>query len=283
MRARHVFVGLDIDNTIINHDASRESRIVWNGGGPAIWASCMLALKNTGKEKNIIVHFGIATAKPKYLSQQNALLNKRGDDLSQAVEEALHSIIEQDLIYFTNGQSKVWHALFLAQRVLSSKYNVPVNDFDIWIIDDAEGNIQDIHNWKVHARFYRAIHARDLCVQPIDVQKKLIASYFRNIGITLGVYREQQVIPYNFFAQRLGINEIQKFLLPGDEEIAREVVSTISSQTNVHSNITSQPNLFPSLSLVAERKKLIPEEEEALLTYFKENAGKEQSSVSCSR
>lgn len=130
MITRYVCLLLDIDDTVAGFNSSRNS-VYWNGGSSEIWKEFLEHLKNAAREKGIGMLYGIATFK------------KSHDLISIKVQEKLDSLLDKNLIFFTDSKPKAKGALSPAKEHIQTCYKTTMNDSDLWIFDDTPGVIQD--------------------------------------------------------------------------------------------------------------------------------------------
>ena len=177
---RLIVVLLDIDNTLIDFEASTGRVIVWNGG-VYLWQYFVESLRKACQEAQLDIRFGIATFKNEKNHQ-----GLKGDDLSATVLEdttrglpwvypgcGLRKWFDKDLEFFTSGQCKISHAM----DKVAAEYK-EINKEDIFIIDDRKVEVCDI----AIAKGYSALCVgEDLAMLTHDSRGHRIAKIFEAI------------------------------------------------------------------------------------------------------
>lgn len=174
MKARHVILLLDIDDTLIDFESSPSAKeIYWNGVNPSIWKTYLNTLKKTAHAKGIHLHYGIATFKP-----------SREDVLAAAVIEELNDILDPNLIFFTAGKKKTTHALSKAKIQVETEYKItkPIETSDVWLFDDEE-KVSIAH---AKEEGYSAAHANFNHLTPTK-QLEAMAHLFKPMYESLGL------------------------------------------------------------------------------------------------
>ncbi|MHB1949370.1 MAG: hypothetical protein ACYCQI_14800 [Gammaproteobacteria bacterium] len=196
MNPRHIILKLDIDGTLINDLETKEIR--WNGGTPEIWREYLTALKSAAEKENIKLHIGIATFKELYINADHESKKLRGDHLSARVLEdleynkyypdpelkpgcGLKEFIDPELVFFTGKQSKTLFALAKAKNIIEERYQVKVNDKDIWIIDDDPNVMRDVE------KTYSLAGAFSLSSGSVQDQQDYLKSIFKKLFAALNL------------------------------------------------------------------------------------------------
>ena len=156
---------LDIDGTLIKEAQSWPFH--WTGKGVEMWQQFCEKIRKLDKEAGTYTAFGIATFKPEFLYGE-----ERGDTVSDMVlaecgqpeAESLKSYLDQTLIFFTNQECKVQHAL---EKVRQRHGHL--QKADIWILDD---NLKAVIVPSQNAG-YRAFYAEDFTNSPTSVSAVL--------------------------------------------------------------------------------------------------------------
>jgi hypothetical protein len=154
MPVTHYAILLDIDNTLIDFDASSKDKAIWIGSA-GLWQEYIGVLKTSLNTGNTRVHIGIATSKLKYF--KNGKHTHNGDVLSAAVIEdekflkgygnavglgrnlGLKRFLNPDLIFFTDGLCKVVNALDHVKNIIQKQFkqhDIILDKTNIMLIDD---------------------------------------------------------------------------------------------------------------------------------------------------
>jgi hypothetical protein len=154
MQVRHYVVLLDIDETLIDFNASSANKVVWNGS-LALWREYIDILKVCMNSNKTVIHIGIATSKPK--DKRRGKLKINGDILSATVLEdevflrhhgkpweaiknqGIKYFLNPNLIFFTDGLCKIENALDKVKDIIQKQYirrNIVIDKSNIMLIDD---------------------------------------------------------------------------------------------------------------------------------------------------
>jgi hypothetical protein len=199
MNPRHGIVLFDIDNTLIHFDKScptfnphtgeHERTVAWIGGSPQAWALHVKILRETALSHDIHLHFGIATYKNKFYDDQRKAAGLRGDYLSGAILEdqayidintvekikgigpslGLKTLLNPELVYFTEAQSKTTHAIKPAIEYIQYQYCTFPNLIQAFLIDDQFNACQEVVSNGHHGICVGNIHQQSLLQQELTI------------------------------------------------------------------------------------------------------------------
>jgi hypothetical protein len=185
---RHIAILLDIDDTIANYKACQTS-FVYTATRDA-WFNHLLQFKNNALQSGVIVHYGIATSKPKYLRPELATKDCRGDSISayilgqnfnsdtykneaEARLNSLRELINPDLVYFVGEETLAIQAKIAEQQTL---LQAAINVLD----EDAYGLHMDRYRDTVN-RLHKDIYELKGRLALLSVQKYLQEKHLTTI------------------------------------------------------------------------------------------------------
>lgn len=171
---RQVVLLLDIDDTLVNFHQSRHYLVFT--GTQLLWIELLTKLKSAAAENNIDIHYGIATFKP-----------IGGDDISKHILEIFRNYFDPQLIFFTDGKSKVEYALKPALEIIRAR-GLTIDKRDIFIFDDIL-NMGENTSVIVESLMegFNAIHAADFTKSSQETQCQRIINSFEFIFRSLGI------------------------------------------------------------------------------------------------
>jgi hypothetical protein len=207
MRPRYDVLILDIDEVLIDFHKSRQV-ITWIAGLDT-WREYLTLLRNEAMADNRILNIGIATYKHSFCGRFSSAAKARGDTVSAAVLEeepyytphntisglgqglGLKSFINPDIVYFTEGMSKIDFGLNIVESCIRKKFpRASVDKKNIILMDDNPRTCQDA----LAAGFNSVCLGSRLSSLDYNLQKIEIAIAFNRVFEILGLNTPEKIL-----------------------------------------------------------------------------------------